>query len=126
MTQHKKPHYPEHGAINAEPLHIFSYETEQETMNYGLQAATADHCIRCQQSSGHYSQDSAGKQPLPQNISVHCHCTIMSQNPDGGGWFVISEVIKAGSLGHGTAVQGHFDLDLVVYSESKAAFTREF
>jgi hypothetical protein len=31
----------------------------------------------------------------------------------------ISEVIKAGSLGHGTAVPGHYDLDIVIYSESK-------
>ena len=41
------------------------------------------------------------------------------QHGGGGGWFVVSEVIKAGSLGHGTAVPGHFDLDLVVYSDSK-------
>ena len=30
--------------------------------------------------------------------------------------FNISEVIKAGSLGDGTAVPGQYDLDLVVYS----------
>ena len=30
--------------------------------------------------------------------------------------FNISEVIKAGSLGDGTAVPGHYDLDLVIYS----------
>ena len=28
----------------------------------------------------------------------------------------MNEVIKAGSLGHGTAVPGDFDLDLVIYS----------
>ena len=31
----------------------------------------------------------------------------------------MSEVVKAGSLGHGTAVPGHYDLDIVVYSDSK-------
>lgn len=30
-----------------------------------------------------------------------------------------NEPIKAGSLGHGTAVPGHYDLDIVVYSEGK-------
>ena len=30
--------------------------------------------------------------------------------------FNISEVIEAGSLGDGTAVPGHYDLDLVIYS----------
>ena len=30
--------------------------------------------------------------------------------------FNISEVIKGGSLGHGTAVPGHYDIDLVIYS----------
>ena len=32
---------------------------------------------------------------------------------------MVSEVVKAGSLGHGTAVPGDYDLDLVVYSDSK-------
>lgn len=32
----------------------------------------------------------------------------------------IGEVIKGGSLGHGTAVPGDFDLDLVIYSAGKA------
>ena len=27
-----------------------------------------------------------------------------------------NEVVKGGSLGHGTAVPGHFDVDLVMYS----------
>ena len=31
----------------------------------------------------------------------------------------MSEIIKAGSLGHGTAVRGHYDLDMVIYSDSK-------
>jgi len=44
------------------------------------------------------------------------------QHPDGnGGGMVINEPIKAGSLGHGTAVPGHFDLDIVVYSISEWA-----
>ena len=30
--------------------------------------------------------------------------------------FNISEIIKGGSLGHGTAVPGHYDIDLVIYS----------
>lgn len=30
--------------------------------------------------------------------------------------FKISEIIKAGSLGQGTAVPGHYDIDLVIYS----------
>ncbi len=34
---------------------------------------------------------------------------------------IVDEVIKAGSLGHGTAVPGDFDLDLVIYSQSKSA-----
>ena len=33
--------------------------------------------------------------------------------------FNISEIIKAGSLGHGTAVPGKYDIDLVIYSRSK-------
>ena len=34
--------------------------------------------------------------------------------------FNISEIIKAGSMGHGTAVPGHFDIDLVIYSRGAA------
>ena len=30
--------------------------------------------------------------------------------------FNISEVFKAGSLGHGTVVPGNYDIDLVIYS----------
>ncbi len=46
---------------------------------------------------------------------MHCQ-----QQGDGGpGSMTISEVIKAGSLGHGTAVPGHYDLDIVIYSDSK-------
>ena len=41
------------------------------------------------------------------------------QSGEGGGSMTISEVIKAGSLGHGTAVNGEYDLDLVIYSDSK-------
>lgn len=30
--------------------------------------------------------------------------------------FNVSEIVKGGSLGHGTAVPGHYDIDLVIYS----------
>ena len=30
--------------------------------------------------------------------------------------FSVFDIIKAGSLGHGTSVEGNYDLDLVVYS----------
>ena len=43
----------------------------------------------------------------------------MGQDTDSSGTFTLTETIKAGSLGHGTAVQGHYDLDLVIYSDSK-------
>ena len=32
---------------------------------------------------------------------------------------VVTEVIKGGSLGHGTVVEEDFDIDLVLYSESE-------
>ena len=32
---------------------------------------------------------------------------------------MVNKVIKAGSLGHGTAVPGHYDLDVVLYSNSE-------
>ena len=31
--------------------------------------------------------------------------------------FNVSDIIKGGSLGHGTAVEGNYDLDLVLYSQ---------
>jgi hypothetical protein len=31
----------------------------------------------------------------------------------------VSEIVKGGSLGHGTAVPGKFDLDLVLYSRGE-------
>ena len=34
--------------------------------------------------------------------------------------FNISEVLKAGSLGHGTVVPDHYDIDLVIYSRGTA------
>ena len=37
--------------------------------------------------------------------------------------FNISEVIKAGSLGDGTAVPGHYDLDLVIYSRGNNQYS---
>ena len=37
--------------------------------------------------------------------------------------FNISEIIKAGSLGHGTAVPGHYNIDLVIYSRGIYMYT---
>ena len=37
--------------------------------------------------------------------------------------FNISEVIEAGSLGDGTAVPGHYDLDLVIYSHGNNRYS---
>ena len=34
--------------------------------------------------------------------------------------FTVNEIVKGGSLGHGTAVPSKYDVDLVVYSEGKA------
>ncbi len=31
----------------------------------------------------------------------------------------VSEIVKAGSMGHGTIVPGSFDIDLVLYSQGK-------
>ena len=36
--------------------------------------------------------------------------------------FNISDVVKGGSLGHGTAVPGHYDIDLIIYSRGMPAF----
>ena len=36
--------------------------------------------------------------------------------------FKIHNIFKAGSLGHGTAVFGDFDVDLVIYSDSKCVY----
>jgi hypothetical protein len=36
------------------------------------------------------------------------------------GGFNVSEILEAGSLGDGTVVHGHYDIDLVVYSRGKA------
>ena len=36
--------------------------------------------------------------------------------------FKIHNIFKAGSLGHGTAVFGDFDVDLVIYSDSKCLY----
>ena len=33
--------------------------------------------------------------------------------------FNISEILKAGSMGHGTVVPGKYDIDLVMYSRGK-------
>ena len=33
--------------------------------------------------------------------------------------FKINEIIKGGSLDHGTAVFGDFDVDMVIYSDGK-------
>lgn len=57
---------------------------------------------------------------LTIEYSVKLWCfAVMQQGEGGTGGLVVAEVIKAGSLGHGTAVPGHYDLDIVVYSESK-------
>ena len=37
--------------------------------------------------------------------------------------FNINEVIKAGSLGDGTAVPGHYDIDLVIYSRGNNQYS---
>ena len=37
--------------------------------------------------------------------------------------FNISEVIEAGSLGDGTAVPGHYDIDLVIYSRGNNQYS---
>ena len=41
-------------------------------------------------------------------VSIHTQTSFKSFN--------ISDVIKGGSLGHGTVVPGHYDIDLVIYS----------
>ena len=46
--------------------------------------------------------------------------TFLQTNFEG---FNISEVIKAGSLGDGTAVPGHYDLDLVIYSRGNNQYS---
>ena len=33
--------------------------------------------------------------------------------------FKVNEIWKGGSLGHGTVVPGHYDIDLVLYSDGK-------
>ena len=38
---------------------------------------------------------------------------------DGFEGFNVSEIIKGGSLGHGTVVPQKYDIDLVVYSRGK-------
>ena len=57
-------------------------------------------------------------------IKVICHLIVMwsycyvyfyiqKENFDE---FNVSEIVKVGSLGHGTAVPGNFDVDLIIYS----------
>lgn len=36
------------------------------------------------------------------------------------GKYTINEIVKAGSMGHGTAVFGDFDVDLVIYSDGNS------
>ena len=48
-----------------------------------------------------------------------CRFLLIQQNLRGSTGISVSEVVKAGSLGHGTAVQGNFDVDLVIYSRGK-------
>ena len=52
---------------------------------------------------------------MPDTVSM----SSVQKGDEGGGGFIISEILKAGSLGHGTAVKGHYDLDMVIYSDSK-------
>ena len=35
--------------------------------------------------------------------------------------FKVNEIWKGGSLGHGTVVPGHYDIDLVLYSDGNMA-----
>ena len=40
--------------------------------------------------------------------------------------FKVNEIVKVGSLGHGTSVPGHFDIDLIIYSGGKYNAGRGF
>ena len=51
------------------------------------------------------------------------HMVPLQKNLQSYTGITVSEVVKAGSLGHGTAVQGNFDVDLVLYSRGKAQFS---
>ena len=50
------------------------------------------------------------------NRKIHSNLFDLQQNFSA---IKIHNIIKAGSLGHGTAVFGNFDVDLVIYSDSK-------
>lgn len=47
-------------------------------------------------------------------LSTRCLCFLQRNQP-----IKIDNIIRAGSLGHGTAVPGDFDLDLVIYSRGE-------
>ena len=39
--------------------------------------------------------------------------------------FNVNDIIEGGSLGHGTAVLGHYDVDLVIYSRGRQYYYTE-
>ena len=50
------------------------------------------------------------------HIEALIYVTIAVYRQSSRGSISCSEIIKGGSLGHGTAVPGHYDIDLVIYS----------
>ena len=50
-------------------------------------------------------------------IKIHVHYTNTQQSFRFDGKLTINEIVKAGSMGHGTTVFGDFDVDLVIYSD---------
>ena len=62
-----------------------------------------------------YADAPTQNQQLKESLDLHAR-TCTQQNFSA---FKIHNIIKAGSLGHGTAVFGNFDVDLVIYSDSK-------
>ena len=52
-----------------------------------------------------------------KQLTTHCINTKHTQYHKHG--VHVAEILKAGSLGQQTAVLGNFDVDLVVYSDSK-------
>ena len=57
---------------------------------------------------------------IPHNTHTRAHThTPMHAHKQDNQPISIGEVIKGGSLGHGTAVPGDFDLDIVIYSPGK-------
>ena len=54
---------------------------------------------------------------------MHYCCSLsvasLQENLESATGITVSEVVKSGSLEHGTAVQGNFDIDLVIHSKGK-------